>query len=73
MSILMYPFKAGVKQQWTALKGSVLNSMGGGGGGALELVAQRELIFVLISPTVYLVRVALQTPVRNPRAKSLIN
>lgn len=28
----MYPFKAGVKQQWTALKGSVLNSMGGEGG-----------------------------------------
>ena len=72
MSILMYPFKAGVKQQWTALKGSVLNGMGGRGG-ALELVAQRELIFVLISPTVYLVRVALQTPVQNPRAKCFIN
>ena len=34
MSILMYPFKVGVKQQWTALKGSVINSIRGGGGGA---------------------------------------
>ena len=70
MSILMYPFKAGVKQQWTALKGSVLNSMAGrGGGGALEFVAQRELIFVLISPTVYLVALRYKLQCATPEQK----
>ena len=47
MSILMYPFKAGVKQQWTALKGSVLNSIGGRGGGRIGACGPTRTYFCI--------------------------